>query len=1074
MRSKITVLLALGALLVSGAATSAPPPGAKTSVSGLRCEYAVDPVGIDVAQPRLGWMLESPQRGQRQTAYQVLVAGTEAKLKANRGDLWDSGKVPSDQSAHVVYAGKEPGSRQRCYWKVRVWDKDGRPSAYSRPADWEMGLLRSEDWQAKWIAFTPGQERQPVVAGSFWIWHAADPDNPPSEERFFRRQVTVPEGSKVKHARFYLAADDQFTLFVNGKEAGKNSGWEQVRAVEIKEHLRPGSNVLAIAAGNGIGPAGVIGHLEIELESGPPITLSTDRGWKTSSKAQPGWQNAGFNDGGWTPAKEIAKFGGGVWGTLQLSGNMGPCPHLRKGFTLSRPVRQARLYATALGVYECRLNGERVGQDIFAPGWTDYRKRVQYQIYDVTSMLRKGENALGIILGDGWYSGHVGLGGRNRYGTTPLALCQLMVEYTDGSTETVVTDGTWKGSTGPLLESDMLMGETYDARKEIPGWDRSGFTEAGWQPVSLREAPKEMSLEAERGPAVRKTQELKARKVTEPVKGRFVFDLGQNMVGWARLKVQGDPGTQVTLRFAEMLNPDGTIYTTNYRGARCTDRYTLKGGWEEVYEPRFTFRGFQYVEVTGYPGVPSPEAITGIVVHSATPPSGKFACSSPMVNQLQSNIVWGQRGNFLSVPTDCPQRDERLGWTGDAQIFVRTATFNMDVAGFFTKWLIDLDDAQTPEGAYPDVAPRVAVGAGTAAWGDAGVICPWTIYLAYGDRRILEDHYTGMAKWIEYCKNHSNGLLRPAEGYGDWLNIKDETPKDVLATAYFAYTTHLMAETARVLNRAEDAKKYEDLFQQIRAAFNQAYVGPDARIKGNTQTAYVLALQFGLLPDEKREVAAKHLVEHIRSREWHLSTGFVGVGYLLPTLTRFGHLDVAYRLLNNDTFPSWGYSIKYGATTIWERWDGWTKERGFQDPGMNSFNHYSLGSVGEWLYHTVAGIGPDPDQPGYKHAIIRPRPGGGLTYARGEYQSLYGRIASDWKVEKGTLHLAVTIPANTTATVYVPAAEGSRILESGKPVEKAEGVRLLRREGDSAVFTAGSGSYSFTAPYQGRAVAGGR
>jgi alpha-L-rhamnosidase len=533
--------------------------------------------------------------------------------------------------------------------------------------------------------------------------------------------------------------------------------------------------------------------------------------------------------------------------------------------------------------------------------------------------------------------------------------------------------------------------------------------------------------------------------------------------------VEGEAGTEVTLRHAEALNPDGTIYTTNLRFARATDRYVLRGGGEEVYAPRFTFHGFRYVEITGYPGEPPLEAITGCVVHSATPPSGSFECSSPMVNKLQSNIVWGQRGNFLSIPTDCPQRDERLGWMGDAQIFVRTAAFNMDVAAFFEKWMIDVEDNRSPEGAFPDVAPlfgdrsEAFLKKGSPAWGDAGVIVPWTIYRTYSDTRIIERHYDAMTRWMEYLHETNPNLLRRnkmGNNYGDWLSPRgDRTPKDLLATAYWAYDATLMSEMAGAIGREEDSQLYAEIFEGIKGAFNEAYVAPDGRIEGDTQTCYVLALHMDLLPEELRPASAEHLVAAIEREDWHLSTGFAGVGYLCPALTETGYADVAYRLLNNETYPSWGYTIKNGATTIWERWDGWTEENGFQSPNMNSFNHYSLGSVGEWLYRYVGGI--DAGTPGYGRIVIRPRPGGGLTHVRGEYDSVRGRISSAWSIEGDRFRLEVTIPPNTTATVHVPAANGARVSEGGRPVEEAEGIEPLRREGEEAILSVGSGRYEF-------------
>ena len=752
-----------------------------------------------------------------------------------------------------------------------------------------------------------------------------------------------------------------------------------------------------------------------------------------------------------------------------LANGLSPSPYLRREFRLERPVRSARIYATARGVYELYMNGTRVSEDVLAPGWTDYDRRVQYQTYDVTSLLAEGQNALGAVLGDGWFAGFVGFDPKYRgalYGPRPQFLAQLNLEYEDGTKQTIATDGSWRCSSGPIAFSDLLMGESYDARREMPGWDEPGFDDSGWYGVESGELG-DANLVAQPDDGVRVTEEIQAKNLTEPETGTYVFDLGQNVVGWVRLRVEGDAGTKVTLRHAEALNPDGTIYTTNLRSARATDHYVLKGDGEEVYEPRFTFHGFRYVEVTGYPGEPLLGAVTGRVVHSATPPTGTFECSSQMVNRLQENILWGQRGNFLSVPTDCPQRDERLGWMGDAQVFVRTAAFNMDVAAFFEKWMVDVEDAQSQEGAFPDVAPLLRGSGlidlrwGAPAWGDAGIIVPWTLYRTYDDTRIVERHYDAMVRWMEYLYEGNSGLLRKnrmGNNYGDWLAPKgDHTPKHLLATAYWAYDAKLMAEMAEATGRLDDARKYRDLHERIKAAFNEAYVSPDGKIMGDTQTCYLLALHMGLLPEELRSTAAGHLVRTIEREDWHLSTGFAGVGYLCPVLTETGHTDVAYRLLNNETYPSWGYTIKNGATTIWERWDGWTEENGFQSPNMNSFNHYSLGSVGEWLYRYVAGI--DLGTPGYSHIVIHPRPGGGLTHARGEYDSVRGRISSAWEIEDDRFVLEVTIPPNTTATVHVPVGDG--VSEGGRPVEEVEGIEFLSAGAGETVLAVGSGRYEF-------------
>lgn len=696
-------------------------------------------------------------------------------------------------------------------------------------------------------------------------------------------------------------------------------------------------------------------------------------------------------------------------------------------------MRRAIAYATALGVYDLYLNGERIS-DRFAPGWTDYNTRVQVQAVDITEGVEIGDHAFGVILGDGWYAGTVGFLGNKVYGERPFFLMQVSIDYEDGTKENVITDSSWKTKKGPIQYSDMIKGETYDAREELTGWHFHGYDDSSWEAPDVRSGYNGL-LVAEVEPPIRITQTRRPVSVKKTEAGTYIYDMGQNMVGWTEVKVQGERGTRITLSHAEMLNPDGTLYVDNLREACQQDHYILKGEGQESYEPHFTFHGFRYVELTGYPSEPDLETIVGKVVHSDMPVTGQLETSDVMVNQLYSNITWGQRGNFLSVPTDCPQRDERLGWTGDAQIFARTAAYNMDVSRFFSKYVWDMVDCQQPSGAFTDVAPDAGwirhknwntrlnwFAPDNSGWGDAGVIIPWTNYVMYGDVRILETHYEAMVKWVRYLKNTTNELVRPGyANYADWLSIGADTPNEVLATAYFAYSTKLLARIADVLGKPEDAIEYEALFSDIAAAFRKAFVAIDGRIQGDTQTVYVLALQFGLLTEEQRKQAQHHLVADIHERGDRLSTGFLGVGYLLPALTDNGCLDVAYKLLKQEAFPSWMYSIKHGATTIWERWDGWTEEQGFQTPSMNSFNHYSLGSVGEWMFRYMAGIEADPKAPGFQHVIISPKPGGGLSWVKASYESLYGRIAVAWsQTKEGDFRLEVEVPANTTATIYLP------------------------------------------------------
>jgi len=1051
----------------------------------LRCEHLTDPLGIDTDKPRLSWILDDGRkadaganvpRGVGQSAYRVLVASSQSMLSKDTGDLWDSGKVQSDSTSYIAYAGKPLPSRQACFWKVKVYDQSGADCGWSVPATWEMGLLKADDWKAKWIEAPAAQTADnDSLSGAKWVWFPepkADlKKSAPAGDRFFRRHVTVPAGAKPASAALLLSVDDQYTLFVNGQELGKlavKDGWRTPKKYDLLPALKEGDNVIALAAKNVESAAGVCAKLVLCPATGSAQVLVTDKQWLSSDAAAEGWDSAGFNDSAWKPATEIAPVGKGIWGSFEASAAQQPTPILRKTLRLAdKPVVAARLYAAALGLYQVNLNGQRVGDVLFAPDWTDYRKRIRYTAYDVTPLLRKGDNALAALLGHGWYSGHTGNGNYRLYGKVPALFAQLEVTYADGTRDTIATDSTWKTAQSPILSSDFMLGESYDARAEIKGWDKPGLDDSAWKSASVREETA-VPLEGPVAQPPRQVAVIAPKALAEPKPGCWTFDFGQNMVGYVRLSVSAPAGTKLTIRHAEMLNPDGTVYTTNLRGAPSVDTYVCKGDGKEVWQPHFTFHGFRYVEVTGLPGKPAADLITGLVISSDTPKAGEFACSDARINQLYSNICWGQRGNYLSIPTDCPQRDERLGWMGDAQVFVRTATYNADVAAFFTKWLVDVDDAQTPDGAFTDVSPRAGSGAGTPAWGDAGVICPWTIYLVYGDTRLLERHYPSMVKWVEWCRSHSSGLIRDDKksrggDYGDWLSIGADTPKDLIGTAYFAYSTRLVARAAAALGKADDAAKYERLFQEIKAAFNAKYVAADGRITGNTQCCYVMALKFELLPDELRAKAAQYLDEDIAAKHDHLSTGFVGVSYLLPVLTKSGKLDTVYKLFLQDSFPSWLFSVKHGATTIWERWDGWTPDKGFQNPGMNSFNHYSLGSCGEWMFSTLAGI--DTDGPGFKRLAIRPTPPAGgsapITWAKAAYDSINGRVATAWRFDNGRLVLDVSVPPNTTATVCVPTKDVASVKESGKPAAQASGVKALRAENGAAVFAVGSGVYHF-------------
>ncbi len=1044
-------------------------------IKRLRCESRANPIGLDEAKPQLGWVLESSRRGERQMAYQVLAARDPKNLLEGKAELWDSGKVDTSEAAHVPYGGKPLAARERVHWKVRVWDKDGKPSPWSAPAFFEMGLLGPSDWEAKWIGLPPDAVKDtPAIDKTLmaWLWcGSGDATAKGPETCQLRATVDLTGKAAIKRALLVITADSEYLASVNGKEAGGGSDPKRFDLLDLTSLMAAGKkNAITVVAKRGGGPGGVAGLLRVELDGGESIQVYSNRqAWRVASEVKGAdWTKPDFDDKPWSAAREVASYGDDPWqepASRPVVAQFTPAEHLRKGFAIAGSVKRARLYATALGVYELSLNGKRVGDFVLAPGWTDYNKRVNYQSYDVTALVKQGDNLLGAIVGDGWYAGKVGWRQRRHhlYGEIPpKLLAQLEIETADGKVTRVVTDESWQGAFGPILMSDLMDGEEYDARKELSGWDRPGFKDDGWKLASVYDE-KTRRVVADPGPPVSVIEDIKAKTVTEPKPGIFVYDLGQNMVGWERIKLKGGTGTTVTIRTAEMLNPDGTLYTANLRRARSTDRYTFRGGAEETWEPRFSFHGFRYIELSGVQGKPGLAAVTGRVVHSATPVTGTLVTSNAMLNQLQKNIVWGQKGNFLSIPTDCPQRDERLGWMGDAQIFVGTACLNMDVARFFRKWLRDVVDAQQDDGGFADYSPRVdRVGNGAPAWGDAGVIVPWSIYQCYGDVRTLAENYDAMKRWVDFIKKANPDFLWTkslGNNFGEWLSIKADTDKNVLATMFFARSADLVARSADVLGKKDEAKIYRELFEAIKVAFNKAHVNATGRIQSDTQATYVLALEFDLLPAALRTPALQRLVEDIENKGWHLSTGFLGVGHILPALAHGGRYDVAYRLLTNDTFPSWGYSIKHGATTIWERWDGFTAEKGFQDPGMNSFNHYSFGSVGQWMFGHIGGIETDPSLPGYKHFNVRPVPGGGLTSAKAELDGVHGKIVSDWKLERGQLKLRVVVPANTSATVRLPS--GDKPTEGGKPVDKAPGVSVVKKDAGETVMDVGAGTYQF-------------
>lgn len=876
---------------------------AQVAVTGLLTENMTDPVGIDAAHPRFSWQLLSDIRNTSQAAY-------ELRISEGTKPVWNTGRVNSGQSVHIVYAGDALKSGTDYTWQVRVWDNRGKRSAWSPTAIFRTGLMDRNGWKASWIE--PGYAEDSV---------------------------------------------------------------------------------------------------------------------------------------------------------------MRPSPMMRKEFTVNGKIARATAYITAHGIYEAELNGKRIGDAFLTPGWTSYGKRLQYQAYDVTPLVRNGRNAIGVMLGSGWYRGNIGFRNSvNFYGSDIALLCQIDITLSDGSTQSIISDGSWKSSTGAVRYSEIYHGEIYDARLEKKGWTIPGYDESGWDGVKVAMHDFDV-LTATQNEPVKKHETFVPVKIFQTPAGDQVIDFGQNLVGWVQMRVRGNAGDSVILSHAEVLDRDGNFYTANLRSAKARDIYVLKGVGEEFFEPRFTWHGFRYLKVEGYPGRLRTEDFTAVALYSAMKPTGSFTTSDSLINRLQHNIQWGQKGNFLDVPTDCPQRDERLGWTGDAQAFSRTAAFNMNVNSFFAKWLKDLEADQV-EGKVPHVVPNI-LGPGSVnstGWSDVATIAPWNMYLVYGDRQLLEQQYGSMKAYVESIRRTAvDDLWNTGFHYGDWLFYRPDddnsgmaavTDRYLIAQCFYTHSVQLLVNAAHVLGKTDDADSYSKLLGRIKDAFMKEYVTPGGRLVSGTQTAYVLALNFDMLPEELRGQAADRLVANVKSYG-HLTTGFLGTPYLCHVLSRFDHTDIAYDLLLRKKYPSWLYPVTMGATTIWERWDGQKPDGTFQTPGMNSFNHYAYGAIGDWMYRVMAGLDTREEGPGYRQSVIRPQPGGGLSHVSASLDTYYGKLSSAWTAEGEKFTLEVEIPANTTSTVYIPATDQAKILEGGRPITQVKEIQIEGREQGYIVVRLGSGRYRF-------------
>lgn len=1089
---KILMLASALAILISPLKAQS-----RGSVGSLRVDMLSEPIGLDDTQPLLSWKINDPAQGARQTAYRVRVI---ANTSTSASVVWDSGKVESAQSQGIVYAGTPLEASHRYFWTVESWDKDGKPYPISKASAWEMGLLSGTAWKGEWIGYERPEDKRVRESGAEWITNPPVAGSvPPGDSRHdFRLHLDLESG--VARAELLTTGQDTAGAWVNGRpvlaEASlppwRQTPWQHYVRQDITHELQTGSNLIAIEIRRFAVPNATLGgevkrqspmsaciYVEKTDGSGEIFTSNT-KDWKAMLNAPAGWEQPSFADEDWqnavpygSPASEMGSGGlGRPWPTA-------PVDLLRKEFAIQSPLTSARLYVTALGSYVVHINGTRVGDEILAPGWTDYRERVHYQTFDITGLLHKGRNAIGAYLASAWYTGPLTwFQVTFSYGNTPPALrAQLRLQYANGRVEWIATDGTWKAAISEVSEAEIYNGETIDARKKIAGWNRAPFDDSKWKSVEIVQ-PSKLDVIAQDFEPIRVERVIGARAITSPATGVFIFDFGQNLAGVERLQISGNAGQQVTLRFGEVLNADGTLYTENLRTAKATDRFTLAGTGLETFQPQFTFHGFRYAEVTGLTGKPALNALKAVVFHTDAPFTAKLVTGDPTINQLWSNILWGQRSNFIGLPTDCPQRDERLGWTADAQVFWRTASYNMALGPFSRKFSRDLRGTQVGTPMYGIYAPGVQTpNAGFAmGWSDAGVIIPWTAWLQTGDVRIAAENWDAMNSYLEAIRAANPDFLwknKIGIPFADWLAPGGRAAVDLIATAFWAYDTELMRQMAHALNNADEEKEYAELHGSIKDAFIKSYVHSDGFVgggdlspspfantvdkqsdqtKAETQTGYVLAIYMDLLPDQLRKAAGDRLAGLIQQNKGRLSTGFLGTPYILAALTETGHQDVAYELLLSTEYPSWGYLVTHGATTMWERWNG-DQMRG--DPSMNSYNHYAYGAVADWIYRYAAGVDALPTDPGFHTVLVHPHFDARLKSIAFDYENGYGTVKSNWQMTGTHIHWELVIPPNSQAVLELDPEQEQGLKLSGAGLNDSSALTPIAGPGKSWSLRAG-------------------
>jgi alpha-L-rhamnosidase len=991
----------------------------------LRTEHRTNPIGIDAEKPQFAWQSDAKTPNWMQSAYQLLVATSEKNLATGKADVWDSGRIASSDSINIPYNGPALKPQTRYFWLVRVWDNKEKSST-SSPAWFETGLLSPSDWHAQWIRRNdPAADSE--LAAVHWLWlPGADAEKVPANTTAEFRYTLHLDRAPMR-ASLHIVSPGAYSATVNAVITGQHKAWSAFDWEEIGTLLKPGDNeiLVRVVSPQARKPAttaatAFAASIRITAPDNTERRIPSDNTWLARPDSTAEWQPAQVVGPIATPLSVGTDRHSEIPGPNRIATD---ASLIRKDFALPASVQSARLTITALGAYQAFVNGKPiVTKNLLDPGFTDFHKRVLYQTYDVTSMLTTGDNTIAAVLGSGWHGSPMTWAGTRAYPEPDALRAQLDITLADGTHKTIATDETWQTAPAPTLFSEIYAGEVYDARLEISGWNSPHFAATNWTPAVVSEPSAEVKLTAQPDLSIAVSNTLHPIAINPAPStsqtSTVVYDMGQNMVGNILLHVHGPRGTLVQMRFAERLNPDGSIYTENLRNATATDTYILSGNGDEAYTPAFTFHGFRYVELAGYPGTPTTASIEGLVYDSLpSTPSIRFQSSSELLNKMGQLGVWGQRGNFLSIPTDCPQRDERLGWMGDAGVFWRTGTYNFDIASFTRKFMLDIDDAQTADNAFTDVSPNLlGPQEGAPGWADAGILVPYAAWLQYGDKTLLETSWPNMQRYMDFILTTNPDYLRRnklGNNYADWLAPDQNTPKDLIATAYWAIVARDMKEMSLAIGRKEDAEKYQTLYDNIRAAYQKQYIQPDGAVTGNTQSAYVVTLYSGIAPEALRANMTGRLVHDIEAHNNHLTTGFLGTPFLMFVLDDNHRADVAFQLLLQDTYPSWGYMVAKGATTWWERWNGDTG-----DPGMNSYNHYAFGSVMAWVFRRAAGIDTDPSGPGFHHLNIRPQFSATLPSLHTAYDSPYGLVTTDWN--QTTHRFTVTTPANTAATITLP------------------------------------------------------